>query len=525
MKKIIQEKKNFNHSKKTYYNHINTLLERIDKQFRFKEKDENLINNKEEFVIEQLIENRNKQLSREICNLCKIKDYLYICPKCKVKYCSLDCYKGHNGTCTEEFYKGNVIEELKSMKSEKEEVKKFKGNFRTMIENEADKEDKYPEFISESRRKKFETLLDKIDNNTLDPKKDLTPEDWREFKDFMTKLMNDTGLKDQDDYIQLWKPYWLSDDLIPSFDITEKFDILDEKSRENMKNLELNEFMEYYKYEENIEELKDLAEEHVKDNGENELIESEDEYDNVMEIEQNEKQVSADSKMEKEFNEKLFEKEAKMFIEINSVFQKINREIIIKSIMLKYQILPQINSLTKVIPNKHNLNTVVYLIGGIVYLFRLYNGDVLGNIDEIFQYYIEIFFVLYENNIIFNSVTEAINELFSKVLIKDNKNFESSRRLIYSDLDRIFEDKFYIIESLLRMYEVIHKFESKKVKKIYQRNLILSKHKLIYYLSYVKSLEKEICLNYKNAISEFFSSLNDVNILGNRIKKMNIINK
>ena len=62
----------------------------------------------------------------EVCGLCKINKYNYICPKCKIKYCSLACYKSHNITCTEEFYKSNVIEEMKSIKTDKPDIKKFK---------------------------------------------------------------------------------------------------------------------------------------------------------------------------------------------------------------------------------------------------------------------------------------------------------------------------------------------------------------------------------------------------------------
>jgi len=527
MKKIIQERKNFNNSKKNYYKHINSLLERIDKKIELNDKDNIEEFKKEDFVIEKLQNKGNKHLDREMCSLCKVKEHLYVCPKCKVKYCSLDCYKKHNSNCTEEFYKGNVIEELKLMKTEKEEVSKFKGNLKRVLENEADNEDKYPEFISESRKKKLEDLLNKIENNNLDIKSDLSPDDWRELKEFIKNLMNNTGESNHlQNYILLWKPYWLSDELIPSFDISEKFEIFDEKSRENLKNCNLNEFMEFYKSEENEEDNDLIIDDQEPE--QNEEIDSED--DEILEEgKKNNESLSSklenDVKIKKNINEKIFEEEAKMFIEINGEYQKISRDIITKSIMLKYQILPQINSLTKIVPNNNNLYTVVYVIAGIVYIFRLYNGDICGNINEIFQYFLDILYVLYDKNIVFNSVNEAITELFKKLSIMENKDFEDAKKLIESDLERINEGKFYIIESLLRLYEVLHKFEGIKIKKIHQRNVVLSKHKLIYYLSYVKSLNNDCIHSIKKEVTDYFTTLREVNNLGNKIKKMNIINK
>jgi hypothetical protein len=526
MKKIIQERKNFNNSKKNYYKHINSLLEKLDRQIESKDKDTIEECEKEDFLIEKLQEKCNKHLDREMCTLCNLKEHLYVCPKCKVKYCSLDCYKKHNSTCTEEFYKGNVIEELKVMKTEKEEVKKFKGNLKRVLENEADNEDKYPDFISESRRKKLENLLNKIENNNLDINSDLTPDDWRELKEFIKNLMNNSGdNKLLQNYILLWKPYWLSDELTPSFDVSEKFDIFDEKSRENLKNCNLNEFLEFYKSDENEEE-NDLTIDDQEPE-ENEEIESDDEVLEEGKKNNQRKNDKMDDNVElkKDINEKIFEEEAKMFIEINGEYQKISRDVIIKSIMLKYQILPRINSVTKIVPNKNNLYTVVYIIAGIVYIFRLYNGDISENINEIFQYFLQILYVLYDKNIVFNSVNEAITELFSKLSIKRKNEFEDTKKLIESDLEKINEVKFYMIESLLRLYEVLHKFEGMKIKKIHQRNVILSKHKLIYYLSYVKSLNNDCIQNIKKEVSDYFTTLREVNNIGNKIKKMNIINK
>ena len=520
--KNIAEKRNFNNSKKNYYKHINFLIERINKQMEPNE-DKNTIDSSKEQIIKNKIYKLNvKNEDKEICGLCKVKVHNYICPKCKIKYCSLICYKSHNINCTEEFYKSNVIEEMKSIKSENPEIKKFKTNFKQTLETEGDNEEKYPEFISISRRKKFDNLIEKIENNTLDLKSDLTPEDWREFQDFLKNIMNNDETetkKTLEDIIFVWKPFWFSDNLIPTFQIIDNDFKNEIKTIENLKSLNLNEFLEFYEKEKIEEEFNIPNDENIENE---EDIEDDLEKEDEIKIEEHEGKTETDLK---EKNENLFRDDAKMFIEIKGEFYRIKRDIIIKSIYYKYESLPNITSLTKLKPNANNINSLVFILGSVIYLFRLYNGEVIENIDEIFKYFCDVLCILYDKDIKFFTVAEALTCFITKLSKYEKNNLEQYIKLIEKDFERVMDSKFYIVESFMRLYEIVHKFDQSKIKQIFKQNISLSKHKIIFFLSFIKSLDNNNFVTMKEKINEYFKSSKEISKIGKEIKNLNLIKK
>jgi hypothetical protein len=286
---------------------------------------------------------------------------------------------------------------------------------------------------------------------------------------------------------------------------------LDEKSVNNLKNQELNDFKEYYPN--NDDDMND------------EITEEDEKIDVDPEIfDENDIDIGEDNQGLNIPDEKLFENEAKLYIEVRGEFIKINRDLIIKSILHKYQTLPKINSLTKVSPHPVNLNSLIYFIGSTIFVFRLYNGDIFENIDEIFDFCTDVLSPLYDKSIVFSTISEAMNYFLLKLAKREPQNLVEFKNLVESDFQKIFESKFYVIETLFRLYEIFHKFDLSKVKKSFHKNITLSKHKIIYFLSYVKSLSNETITSLKETLLNYFKELSEISKLGRDIKKLNIIN-
>lgn len=451
---MFTKQRKFINYKQTYYNNLNTLISKINNQIGVNEGDD-----KKEITIQSKIK----------CIQCGKNDFKYICPKCKIKYCSVECYKSHSVQCTENFYKQNVEEELKSLTVDNDSKKKFKN---LLKDYQGGSEEEILYSLTDNRKKHLEDILEKIESGKLDLVSDLTPDDWLEFNKFI-----------EGNTIPLWKPFWesnLDNDLPPSLlaiDIN-LFEGINNESITKIKEIELNEFMEYFK--------------------------NESEQSNIYETNDEE-----DLTNEKEF------------VKVNDNYIKIDRDIIYKSIILKYKDIPVFNKLSKANPSRTNIYTMLWLISSTVYLFRLYNGEIRNNIEEILNFIIHNCSVLYNKEIIYQDLEITLTEFFSNLSKYEVKHFQKTKELIYNDILKIFSNKFSILESLLRLYEIIH-LNSNNFNKNLKTKLTLSKNKLIYYMSYLRELNPEtIQLEIINPINTKLANEKNLISFGNKIRNLN----
>ena len=443
----------FSSSKEKYYKNIKTLLDKINCDIETKNslidnEEEGTPNNTENININIngniLLPEFDKKIKLdspiEICGLCNLKEFKYTCPKCKVKYCGVDCYKTHNIECTEDFYKRNVEAELKNQKVEEDSSKKFRKNLKDYYDKINDAGDlsqngslSHDAKLSEKKEQHLLNILEKIENGTIDMNRDLTPGDWNEFNKFLNGYMEGSN-------INLYKPFWESkiskeEELEPSLHIYDLalFKDYDEKALQSIKEIELNEFIENREGKTNETDINDMED----------LLESEKENINFREND---------------------------YITINGCSINITREIIYKSILLKYKDIPHLSNLSKIKPNFRNLNSLINITLHIVFLFRLYNGEINENINEIVSFLIENCKVLYEKEISFENVKIAINDFLACINklgvsktgednnINNRKYFLETEKMVIYDLKSILKNKFYIFESFLRLYEIIHKY-------------------------------------------------------------------
>ena len=375
----------------------------------------------------------------EKCFKCNKNESKYTCPKCKIKYCSVDCYKSHNISCSEEFYKNQIIEELKSDKVSTEESKKFRHTLKDYYDKISENENQNY-LLSEDRIKHLEMIYDKIENNELDLLNDITPQDWSEFNHYLS-----TGKIYQE--IMLWKPFWES--LIENeFEISCIYDSsllnrYDEKSLEILKNYEVNQYIEFYS------------------------------NNDVLNME---------------------------MIKLNNELIPISREIIYHSLILKYEQINDLDKITKIEPNPCIKYTLINIICTMVYVFKLFNGDINMNINEVTAIILEFSKVLFKNEIIFLTTSNAIDEFFNSLSQREVKNIIRTKKMIISDIIKIFNNKFLIFETFIRLYEVLNKSKKKVISK--------AKNKVIYLLSYIKS---------QRGLDEIISELNNYFILTEKL--------
>jgi hypothetical protein len=409
----------FPNNKEKYYNNIKNLLSRIDSRIDDQEDKED-IKESESQVFDDLIEK---------CQRCHEKTYKYTCPKCSIKYCSVECYKSHNKNCTESFYKDQVEQELKSQKVSEDEGKKFRKTLKDYYGRLHDSNILKPISLSEDRKKHLEALLKKIENDSICIEKDLLPDDWNEFNKFLSGYAQNSFTP--------WKPFWLSslsDDLSPS--LVYNIEILkqyDEATLQRLKDYSINDYTEYY-----------------NQNNSEQLIEN---YFADMNIDD-------------------------ISIELNGKILPLNRDIIYHSLLLKYNDIKPLEKLSKVRPNENIIYTLVNIISNVVYIFKLYNGEVNENVDEIVNLLFENCKILYERSTNFTSVQMALDDFFTSIFRIELKHQKETRQMIKEDLIKIFSNKFLIFEAFIRLYELIHGVKRKEV--------TLAKHKLIYLLSYIK---------------------------------------
>lgn len=411
--------------KSKYYSHLNALMSKLS------------------IEIEESDEEESKQPEqKEKCQICKENTFKYVCPKCKVLYCSINCYKKHNSKCTEGFYQSNVIEELKATKVSEDEAKKFRHSLKDFYtklnENNQDilDTDSLTEEIENKKILHYEELFDKMNNGTFDIEKDLTPQDWEEFKKFVN-----SGNCIEDKIGKLYKPFWLRDAF--SLDIIDLtyFNSLTEEETTALKNLNINKYREYYTNEENEEE------------------EIEDEDDDTM------------------------------YITLHKEEQVVSYITINNSLILKWKEIKDLSSLTKTIPSERNVYQIVDIVFTVIYIFRLFNGDFDTN-TEILEYIFQLCPLLYtKNDTLPFDITSSINYIVDKMKIIEGNNLKRTKNLLISDMLLLLKGmKGFIFESFIRLYDIIHFCSLEQgVKKRTGQRCTLSKNKLIYFMSYLKS--------------------------------------
>lgn len=562
-------------SKQNYYDKLKNLLERIDDKIEKsptnnnEEREENHNpESKNEIIISELEKSscsssndKNKKII--FCAICSKDEFKYICPKCKVKYCSVKCFKEHNLDCTENFYKKCVEEELKSTKIEDSEKQSFKRNIQNIFSKQAKEDEIYDQEklkdLSQNKINHLEEILIKLNNNTLDLDKDLSKDDWESFTKFMDGFSNENyaneiqGSSDKNNKInllQIWKPFWetkLANGFEPSliaYDNCLLFD-LDEASKRKLKDFELNEFLEYQEENES-NEIKFKAASAADEEKESKNFDFAEMKDIAEEISENVEDFNSfinPYATGEEGKEEAIQMEDKIqFISLNNKRIRIDRNIIYRSVILKYENVPYLNTLSKITPSDKNLLTLIDLMLNMSYLSRLYNGELSDkdNILDIIAFLTHYVKVLYDKNIAFQNTLEVLNKFKLYVSSYEKNNSKFIFELGIKDLLKIVKNKFFIVECLFRLYEIIHKFlkefksdlnkfndnKSDPNNRKYQeliKNLMLGKHKILYFLSYVKGLSSEKLEELVKGIKSVIKENEEINKFG--AKMQTFINK
>ena len=414
-----------------------------------------LENEKESYELNNLKDTK-KNKAIQICSICNQNEVKYICPKCKVPYCSMDCYKKHNNECTEEFYKNNVIEELKSTKYKEEDTKKFKEKLKNYQEKLNSIDEKYEEIKEEDNKVKnkeiehYEEILNKMNNDKFDPKIDFTSEDWKNFKNFVKNFHNDIEI------LKIYKPYWTREP--KSLLVLDKtyYESFSEEDINKLKNIDLNSFYNYI----------DEEEDNNNDNNEKE-----------------EKELDMD--VDDESN----------YITLKGEKKYIDENIINDSIIIRYEKITKLNFQKA---NYKNIFQIIYVVILNVYIYRLFNGvvDDDDNIKDVYNHIIYLCPLLYNKSIkIPENPEETYNNFVEKLkkLEKNKDNLDKIEKLLLDDTICLLKgNKFFIYESLLRLYDIIHKFSmTVDIENTDKNKCTAAKYKLIYFMSYLKYQIKE----------------------------------
>jgi hypothetical protein len=492
----------FVHSKEKYYKNIKTLLDKIDTSIST-DNEINPIpsldigNFSSDFQNKKVIEEKSPV---EECQICKEKSSKYTCPKCKIKYCGVECYKKHNMNCTEDFYKRNVEQVLKNEKVDEDQSKKFRRTLKDYYDKiNLDKEENNKgAFLSEEREQHLLKILEKIENGNLNMARDLTPYDWTEFNKFVS------GYMENSEEFKIWKPFWESKvkGLEPSLQVYDLnlFKDYDNLSLQTLKELEINDFIEN-KEKDKSKSLNDI-----------ETMEELLEFENNDSINHN----------------------PNYYITLNDKSIPITREIIYKSILLKFKDTPHLSNLSKVKPNLKNIYTLVNICLYVVFVYRLYNGEVTDNdnIEEVVSFLLDSCKILHDKNTVFENINLCLTNFLEAIrkIQGSSKFFDETEKMVIFDLKTLLRNKFYIFESFLRLYEILHKFSRRLENanfltgqkfKNWIKILNLAKHKIIYFLSYIKDMDfsqellQEVVIE---KINEFYLEKSNNKKLGNLIQ-------
>ena len=444
--------------KKDYYRQINHIMNRINLDLKLKSEN-NLLENNDDTLL-YINNTHSPQLQSVKCNVCKINVPKYKCPKCSIYYCSINCYKKHNEKCTEEFYKNNIIEELKATKFSDEEIVKNKEKLKNYYEKLNDIDEKYESEnsneIQENEINHYEKILEKMEANTFNEKTDFTSDDWKNFDKFIKNI--------QDSIFKIYKPFWLREP--KSILVIDKnyYESFNEEDINALKNLDLNnDIIEYF----------------------NENNENDENYN--------------DDKFIKLKNENIL----------------IDENVINDSLIIRYI---NVNKLNFTKASHKNINQIVSVILLTVYIFRYFNGCFDSDIDnnecnnlyDVFKYMDYFCPLLFSKKIedIPNNTKEAYNNFIEKLkIIEKNKMYllKINKLLVYDIIILLKGGKFFIFESLIRIYDLIHKYSLlQNINKSEKNRCNAAKYKIIYLISYLKYevTEKDI-----QDILESFSSI------------------
>ena len=371
----------------------------------------------------------------------------------------MDCYKKHNKECTEEFYKNNVIEELKSMKFSEEESKKFREKYKDYQEKLNSIDEEYDKMKEEENKinykviERYEEILNKMNNDKFNAKYDFTSEDWKNFHNFMKTFHN----KEIFELFKIYKPYWTREP--KSLLVIDKtyYESFSEEDINNLKNIDLNSFYNYIDEEE----------------------------DNESE----EKEIEVDIDLNDENN----------YIKIKGEKKIIDENIINDSIIIRYE---RINKLNFQNANNKNIFQIIYIVILNVYIYRLFNGivDEEDNIKDVYNHIIYLCPLLYNKNVkIPENIEITYNSFVEKLknLEKNKENLNKIEKLLFEDTINLLKgNKFFIYESLLRLYDIIHKYSMRvEIEKNDKNKCTASKYKLIYFMSYLKYQVNENDIN------------------------------
>ena len=277
-----------------------------------------------------------------------------------------------------------------------------------------------------------------MNSDKFNIKYDFTADDWNEFNNFIKNFQ-------KSEIFKIYKPFWSREAKSLLIFDKEYYESFSERDINNIKNIDLNSFIEF------INEEKNEEEEEIDDN------------------------VN--------------------YIELKGEKIIINENIINDSIIYRYQ---QISKLNFSKASTKNIYQIIYITLCIVYLYRLFNGivDDNDNIQDVYNHLIFFCDILYDKN---TPIPYSVQNLFDifcnklKDLEKNEKFCSDIKILALKDIiDLLKGKKFFIYEALLRLYDIIHKFSIRvDIESNDKTKTTNSKYKLIYFMSYLKYQIKE----------------------------------
>lgn len=459
-KAINKEKRIIELLKKTN-NHKNTLVNKLNIS--------GINDNNDDVGNKNIISN---QQSDSLCLICN-KLGKYKCPKCKLHYCCVDCYKKHSLDCTESFYKDNVEQVMKNTKYSKNDSKYNQETTKDLVKEYYKDTDKYDNELinndlldkkNEKDVKRLEKLLNKMSNEDFKPEYELDIDEWKSFQSFIYN--NNEALVDElnlNNYIPFWE-IKDNDDLQPACLIIDKSktnkDALKEAELiEEVKNLNLNDLIYY-------------NDQISQDNNDNETTMKNENHDLI----------------------------TKNRITISNYTSLIN---------LKYSKIPLISQLITKKPSDKVYYSIISVMMSSVYIFSSYLGDINSNIEEVIGIYSLLTPALF-NTAVYDDFNTACKELITRLSVfekeVDLKTLNNTQNYIVENTIKMFKNKFYIIDCLLRVFDALHEYtevlrekqldynyndtkkknHSKQIKS-HLKEISNIKQKIIFYLSYIKS--------------------------------------
>lgn len=466
------------------------------------------------------------------CSVCGSNKGEYTCPRCKISYWTSEWYKKHSDKCTEVFYESCVKNELKQQRANPDSIKNMKD---ILKRHKADLEQDTPQMSVKFANFTNEEVLGKLDSLTLD---DFTPQEREDFNEYIRTLRNN-GAEVQ---LKEWIPWWISyEEIDESGDVTNSTSAFveevqtDQFQAQALMSVNMNRFILY----DDIEQEKEEKE----DNGEEDEIEGVDPEENPI---AHAFKILIDELEDTENSDNLKEGQITVQIDKNSDQQTDKNDIVeynfsywdkAKLLKLRYNKIKPLKSITKKEPSDllkyHILDTLFWLL----FYYRLHNGDVLTNPPEFdFDNWKQIkdpkllydfkYYNLYRDNakISIEKATERLVKFetyslvmqYKPIIIEDLKWLLDWSKLANPSLFYILPNientnlkataktsaKFNTIEAIFRLYDLVHYIETdlKNLKNLYNRNttkvntwvkqrvfeISKFKHKLIYYLSYLK---------------------------------------